>query len=96
MTAETEVRAGYEWLSQFVTQEDWSERRRKIQSHLLAVARPHDSPIGSEEFRSVCLAADRFGWYLHLAETYLDRKRHTQDRVTVDVEKNRKRQRSML
>ena len=41
MTAEPEVRAGYEWLSQFVTQEDWSERRRKIQSHLLEFARPH-------------------------------------------------------
>jgi hypothetical protein len=40
-TAEPEVRAGHEWLSQFVTQEDWSERRRKIQSHLLEVARPH-------------------------------------------------------
>ena len=72
MTAEPEVRAGYEWLSQFVTQEGWSERRRKIQSHLLEVACPHDSPIGSEEFRSVSIAADRFGWYLHLAETCLD------------------------
>ena len=72
MIAEPEVRAGYEWLSQFVTPEDWSERRRKIQCHLLEVARPHDSPIGSEEFRSVSIADDRFGWYLHLAETYLD------------------------
>ena len=34
---------------------------------MLEVARPHDSPIGSEEFRSVAIADDCFGWYLHLA-----------------------------
>jgi len=72
MTGESEVRASYEWLLQFATQEEWRERRRKIQSHLLEVSRPHDSPIGSQELRSVSITDDRFGWYLYLAETYLD------------------------
>src|SRR5262249_48493723 len=72
-TSEIDIRAAYEWLCQFLTQKDWDERRKKIQSHLLEVARPHDSAIGSEEFRSVSITDDRFGWYLYLAETYLHR-----------------------
>jgi hypothetical protein len=74
MTTESTVRKGYEWLLEHVEPRDWEVRRRNIQTQLLEVANPHSSPIGSQDFRSGSVADDRIGWYLYLAETFLDRR----------------------
>jgi hypothetical protein len=60
-------------LLSFFARADWNQRRSSLETQLLAVARPHTTPIGSEDFKSVSIADDRIGWYLHLAETFLDR-----------------------
>jgi hypothetical protein len=74
MTTESTVRKGYEWLLGHVEPREWEVRRRNIQTQLLEVAKPHSSPIGSQDFRSVSVADDRIAWYLYLAETFLDRR----------------------
>jgi len=73
MTTRLQVRKGYEWLLRFFDSADWNQRRRNIESQLLAVARPHAEPVGSKDFKSVSIVEDRIGWYLYLAETFLDR-----------------------
>jgi hypothetical protein len=67
------VRRGFEWLLSFLEPADWTQRRNSIEARLVAVARPHAAPVGSKEFQSVSIVDDRIGWYLYLAEAYLNR-----------------------
>jgi hypothetical protein len=62
MTPRLQVRKGFEWLLSFFDRADWNQRRSSIETQLLAVARPHTTPIGSEDFKSVSIADDRIGW----------------------------------
>jgi hypothetical protein len=67
------VRKGFEWLLSFFDRGDWIQRRSRLETQLLAVARPHTTPIGSEDFRSASIMDDRIGWYRYLEETVLNR-----------------------
>jgi hypothetical protein len=58
MTTRLQVRKGYEWLLRFFDSADWNQRRRSIESQLLAVSRPHAAPVGSKDFKSVFYALD--------------------------------------
>jgi len=71
--ARESVRRGFEWLLSFANSFDWTERRRRIEAQLLATTRPLARLPTSDDFRSVSVVDDRIGWYLYLAETWLDR-----------------------
>jgi hypothetical protein len=58
-----QIRRGYEWFLNLMDKKQWEKRKQDIQGHLREVARPFSSLIGSEEFRSVSVPGDRFGWY---------------------------------
>ncbi len=71
MTIELQVRRGYEWFLNLMDKKDWNQRKRNIQSYLLQITRLHPSHIGLQDFKSLSISDDRFGWYMYLAETWL-------------------------
>ena len=66
------VRIAYDWCRAFIPDQEWQARKNKIQEHLLGLRRPRTRPFVAEDFASVSVSDDRFGWYLYLAETFLE------------------------
>ena len=66
------VRIAYDWCRSFIPEQEWQARKSRIQEHLLGVRRPRPISFAAEDFASVSVSDDRFGWYLYLAETFLE------------------------
>ncbi len=68
--SEPEVRAAVEWFKTFMTAEEWEKRREAAARRLYAAAlRQLDGPDDKGRFFD---PKDSFGWYLFLAEAYVD------------------------
>ncbi len=66
------VRIAYDWCRSFIPEQEWQARKSRIQEHLLDLRRPRPRSFAAEDFASVSVSDDRFGWYLYLAETFLE------------------------
>ena len=65
------VTLAYDWFRSFLTHDEWIGRREMIRTRLLVNRTPQQIPFCADDFRSVSVPEDRFGWYLYLAEMFI-------------------------
>jgi len=66
-----ELIAGYDWIRDFLSINDWMKKKSHIENYLIDKLKPVDPLKNIAESERIIIEDDKIGWYLYLAYTYI-------------------------